>query len=96
LKDELFDWDDANIEHIAEHGVTPEEAEEVILGFPLDFGFDTAENGEERWSYIGETNLADVLQVVITLRGEKFRVVTAFEPTKQDTLVYLKWRARQR
>jgi hypothetical protein len=27
-----FDWDDANEEHIAQHGVTPAEAEEVFRG----------------------------------------------------------------
>jgi hypothetical protein len=32
----MFDWDEANIRHIAEHGVLPSEAEEVILRSPLD------------------------------------------------------------
>jgi len=27
----MCDWDDANVEHIARHGITPEEAEEVLL-----------------------------------------------------------------
>jgi hypothetical protein len=36
MNDALFDWDDANILHVAEHDVTPEEAEEVILRDPLD------------------------------------------------------------
>jgi hypothetical protein len=26
----MFDWDDANIRHIAAHGVEPEEAEEAL------------------------------------------------------------------
>jgi len=30
-----FDWDEANIEHIWQHGVEPEKAEEVLLGNPL-------------------------------------------------------------
>ena len=29
-----FEWDDANEEHIARHGVKPSEAEEVFLGRP--------------------------------------------------------------
>jgi uncharacterized DUF497 family protein len=81
--------------HIAEHGVTPEEAEEVLLNDPMDFGFEETEDGEERWSYIGEPNQRVVYQVVMTLRGEKIRVVTAFEPTRQDRLVYLGMKARQ-
>jgi hypothetical protein len=30
----LFDWDAASIVHVAEHEVSPEEAEEVVLSGP--------------------------------------------------------------
>lgn len=89
----LFDWDDANISHVAQHGITPEEAEQVVLGNPLDFGFDRSTEDEDRWSYIGDTANGDVLQVVITIREERIRVVTAFEPTRQDRMLYLEFRA---
>jgi uncharacterized protein len=84
----LFDWGDENIEHIAKHNVAPEEAEEVILGDPLDIGFDLVD-GEERWSYLGETNDGRILWVTITLRGKRMRVVTAFEPEKHWKVFYL-------
>jgi uncharacterized DUF497 family protein len=87
-----FDWDSANIGHIAEHDVTSEEAEEVLLGEPLDVGFDVV-NGEERWSYLGETNEGRILRVVITMRGERIRVLTAFEPSRYQTNFYLAWKA---
>ena len=96
MNDSLFDWDSANIGHIAEHDVTPEEAEEVILGNPLEIGFDISADGEHRWSYVGETGRGQVLQVVVTRRGEKIRIVTAFEPTRRDKLFYLKTKTRQR
>jgi uncharacterized DUF497 family protein len=80
--------------HIAQHGITPEEAEQVVLGDPLDLGFNRSTEGEDRWSYIGDTANGDVLQVVITIRGERIRVVTAFEPTRQDKMLYLTFRAR--
>lgn len=32
-----FDWDDANVRHIARHGVTPEDAEYVLANGPLFF-----------------------------------------------------------
>jgi len=83
-----FDWDDSNIGHIEEHDVTPEEAEEVILGDSLDIGFDVVD-GEERWSYLGETNDGRILWITITLRGKRMRVVTAFEPEKQWKVFYL-------
>ena len=31
-----FDWDEANIEHIARHNVMPEEAEQVLGHDPLE------------------------------------------------------------
>jgi uncharacterized DUF497 family protein len=88
-----FDWDRYNTGHIAEHNVTPAEAEQVILGDPLDFGFDADSSGEERWTYLGETSWQRLLMVVITIRGDKLRVVTAFEPDRRDKLLYLKTKA---
>jgi uncharacterized DUF497 family protein len=67
MDNSLFDWDDANIAHIAEHDVAPEEAEEIILRDPLDIGLEVV-NGEERSSHVGETNEGRILWVVITFR----------------------------
>ena len=91
MDDALFDWDDANILHVAEHNVAPEEAEEVILGEPLDIGIEVVD-GEERSSHVGETNEGRILRVVITFRGERMRMVTAFEPGKQWKIFYLEQR----
>ncbi len=33
-----FDWDEANVGHVARHGVLPEEAEQVVLNDPVDLG----------------------------------------------------------
>lgn len=92
MDNSIFDWDSENFGHIAKHNVAPEEAEEVILGDPLDGGFEIVD-GEERWTYIGETVEARILRVVITIRGERARVVTAFEAEKHWKLLYLKQRA---
>jgi len=92
MDDGLFDWDDANILHLAEHDVAPEEVEEIILGDPLDIGLEVVD-GEERSSHIGETNEGRILRVVITFRGERMRVVTAFEPGKQWKIFYFEQRA---
>jgi hypothetical protein len=40
-----FDWDEANIGHVARHSVLPEEAEQVILNDPVDLGMDIVERG---------------------------------------------------
>ena len=92
MNNALFDWDSANIGHIAEHDVIPEEAEEVILGDPFDIGLEVVD-GEERSSQLGETKEGRILRVVLTFRGQRMRVVTAFEPGKQWKTFYLEQRA---
>jgi len=37
-----FNWDEGNMAHIARHDVTPDEAEEAILGDALDIELQTA------------------------------------------------------
>ena len=91
----IFDWDDANILHIAEHDVLPEEAEQVLLGDPIDEDFDE-ESDEPRWTYVGETASGRVLEVVITIRSGKMRVVTAFPPARRIEQMYLRAKADQR
>ena len=71
-----FDWDEANIAHIAKHDVKPHEAEEVITNSPLDLGY-VLRNGEDRIVQVGETLNRRVLVVVSTLRADKTRVVSA-------------------
>jgi hypothetical protein len=40
VDDELeFDWDAANIKHLARHNVEPAEAEQVILNDPVDIEY---------------------------------------------------------
>ena len=77
-----FDWDDANIGHLARHRVTPEEAEEVILRDPVDLGMEIVE-GEERYFNLGSTQRDRILLVVTTWRENRVRVVTAFGPVKR-------------
>jgi uncharacterized DUF497 family protein len=85
--EELFDWDEANIAHIAEHDVTTSEAEEVVSNSPLDIG-KQARNGEERLMQIGETLSGRVLIVITTLRGKRTRVVTAFPANRAYRAFY--------
>lgn len=88
-----FDWDDANVSHIAQHGVTPEEAEEALTNDPLEMDFEITEDGEQHWSYLGETAASRLLYLIITLRGVRIRVVTAFDPPKREKLFYLEAKA---
>jgi hypothetical protein len=86
-----FDWDAANLDHIARHGVTREEAEQAIRGDPLDIELQIADggDGEERLLQIGETAKGRILQLLTTWRGGKVRVISAWEAPKQLKTYYL-------
>ncbi|MFZ1083358.1 MAG: hypothetical protein WAN35_00180 [Terracidiphilus sp.] len=84
-----FDWDGANIYHIAENDVTPDEAEEAVRGSSQDSKFTTATGSAERWVFLGNTKRGRTLLVVIALREEKIRVLTAFDPSRQEKLLSL-------
>ncbi len=73
----MFQWNEGNTNHIARHGVTPAEAEQVVLNEPLDMEV-TLRNGEQRIVQVGETDAGRILVVVTTMRGTKIRVVTAY------------------
>ena len=84
----MFSWDAANISHIARHGVTPEEAEQVVENNPLDLERQIR-NGEQRILHLGETLAGRVLVVVVTLRGEMIRVVTSHSADRAMRRFYL-------
>jgi uncharacterized DUF497 family protein len=87
-----FDWDDANIGHIARHAVRPAEAEQVVCGAFLPLH--TEEHGAEvRYTELGETAAGRILVVVWTWRRGKVRVVTAFPPNKRWKAL---WRKRKK
>jgi uncharacterized DUF497 family protein len=77
----LFIWDSDNIAHIALHGVTPEEAEQVIQNDPLDLERQI-QNYEGRFVHLGETNTRRILFVIVTVREAALRVVSAFPADK--------------
>ncbi|GAA5513652.1 hypothetical protein Dcar01_02396 [Deinococcus carri] len=84
-----FHWDDANTEHIARHDVEPEEAEEAAtdprrLAAPAY----RAQNGERRQAVTGKTEGGRILTVILTRRGDLFRVVTAREANPSERRAY--------
>lgn len=83
-----FDWDEENQKHIARHGVTPDEAEQVLANDPLDLERQDI-NGEERFASVGLTDGGRWLLVVTTTRENKVRVVTAFDAGKRLVELYL-------
>jgi uncharacterized DUF497 family protein len=84
----IFDWDRGNIDHVAQHGVSVEEAEEVILNSPFDLSFQER-SGEDRVVQIGETKVGRILVVVSTHRDGLIRVITAFPAKARFRVLYL-------
>ena len=74
----MFDWDEANIAHIAEHNVLPHEAEEAATFKPVAL-YAALRNGEERFVQIGKTHAGRVLLIVTTPRNDRTRVITAHD-----------------
>ena len=83
-----FDWDEANIEHVARHDVEPQEAEEALLDTGR-VGTDAYNaRGETRWAALGSTETGRVLFVVFTRRAEKIRVVAARDAEEKEKRRY--------
>ena len=78
----VFDWDLANIAHIARHRVTPEDFEQVFANDPIGLSAEVL-NGEQRYVSVGHTNELRVLVVTWTMRGEAIRPITAFKAARK-------------
>ena len=92
MADEIgFDWNEANIGHIARHKVTPEEAEQVLTNDPLELEPQLVDD-EMRFPSGGITDRGRWLFVVATVRDEKIRIATAYDAPKYLIELYLRSR----
>lgn len=85
----MFDWDEYNLDHIARHGVDPDEAEDAVLdpdriSFPARL---------DRVGFIGTTEAGRVLVVILDRKRYLWRVVTARDASPNEKKSY---RRRQR
>ena len=88
----MFDWDGDNIEHIARHGVTPKEVEEVF-GDPDRVSASAHRvRGERRRAIVGMTASGRLLYVVYTVREGLIRPVTVHLPGPRDERRYFRER----
>ena len=90
---EGFEWDEANIEHIGLHDITPTEAEEAFAN-ANDVHADLR-NGEERMTSVGVTAKGRFLVLVTAMRGDRIRVVTAYNASKRLIEAYIRDRGYQ-
>lgn len=83
-----FVWDDANLEHIARHGIEDYEAEEVFED-PDVRPFDAQNRrGERRFGVFGMTEDGRILVVIYILRSGDIRVVTARDAEPKEKRRY--------
>jgi len=85
----LFDWDDANRDHLALHGISMAEAEHAMLHEPYEIEIQYHEGDSQRITYIGETDPGRILIVLITWRDELMRIITAWDAPKTPKKQYL-------
>ncbi|MBI2264461.1 MAG: BrnT family toxin [Armatimonadetes bacterium] len=88
MKIEAFEWDAQNETHIARHGVSPEELEEVFVG-----PFFHRKTREGKYAALGQTLEGRYLFVIFVLKPRHIiRPITAREMDKKDVRTYRKWR----
>ncbi|MFT5042490.1 MAG: uncharacterized DUF497 family protein [Hyphomicrobiaceae bacterium] len=87
---EGFEWDEANVSHIAErHDVRAVECEQALLNRPLVVADDRAHSqNESRYYALGRTDDGRHLFVVMTVKGSFLRVVTARDMSRRERKEY--------
>jgi hypothetical protein len=80
LEIKYYQWDDWNIDHIARHGVEPEEAEEVFRHRPF-----IRRSRKGRYLAYGQTDVGRYLAVAFEYLGKHTaRVVMARDATRTE------------
>lgn len=84
-----FEWDDGNILHLAfQHGVEPEEAEEVFAAAPI---FRRTKRGH--YAAFGRTLGGRLLVIVFEQKKERVvRIITAWDMDASERRYYLRSR----
>ncbi len=79
-----FDWDERNIDHMARHGVNPEEAEEACYNHPL-----ILKTREPHYLIYGRTDDGRYLLVVGAYLGKGIiRIITARDMAETERKLY--------
>jgi uncharacterized DUF497 family protein len=75
----IFEWDDENIEHIAQHHVETDEAEEVFDNKPL-----VLRSQADKYVAYGQSDEGRYLMVVFVRKSGLIRVVTGRDLTEGE------------
>jgi uncharacterized DUF497 family protein len=83
----VFDWDDANVLHLARHGIDPSEAEDVVAGPSV------AQRGSqrhaERYRVLGRTTGGRYLVILYDMLPDgRIRPFTGWEMNAREKAIY--------
>lgn len=88
---EGFDWDRGNLNHIQKHKVEYEECEQAFLNKPLIVTEDESHSQlEKRVRVYGQTNSHRLILMIVTIRNNKIRVISARDQNKKERREYEK------
>ena len=89
MKDDCeFDWDDQNESHLANHGISRTDAEDVLSGNHVLLEYQM-EGNEQRWIAVGASRTGRILEIVFAIRGEAIRPITGWAADKETAALYL-------
>ena len=90
----MFDWDQHNLKKIKAHRVKAAEVEQALSREPILI-YEQHVDGEVRYVYYGVTERERLLAIVVTERGDKIRVITAYDLDAGQKRDYRERRARE-
>ena len=86
---EGFEWDKGNLEHLKKHNLQYKECEEAFLNMPIVIVRDkTHSQKEDRFRIYGQTHKKKLILIIITLRRNKIRIISARTQSKKERLEY--------
>jgi uncharacterized protein len=86
MKIEKIIWDEETVSHLARHGVTPEEVEEIF--FNEEDKSVILKGKEGKYLAYGQTQSGRYLLVVWAIRYKKTGIITARDLTKKEKQFY--------
>jgi uncharacterized DUF497 family protein len=85
---QTFEWDDGNLPKIAFHRIERDEVEDAFTD-PDRVARDASNTPiERRRALIGATEAGRLLTVIYTMRGSRYRVITAYDASERDARRY--------
>ena len=84
-----LNWDKRNVFHVARHGITVKDVEDVCSGKHI------ARKVKDRYLIFGETEARRYIFIVLEKTGDNFRPITARDMSESEKKIYKKKKKRK-